>query len=175
MGEYREDEVLLFSEANNERIRIRGTQGEVKNIVTTFKKNILHSSQQGQKNIGTGAQRGCGIPILRYTQAELWLWTVHPMVSFEAYPFVILCFSEELCWPHLWERPSIIVYTCNLCWRWSLWRIPQIVVLLLNRCHAKETFLDLFNFMFLVSLWKSTLWAKYREKTFIILGYRTLF
>lgn len=73
MGEYWEDEVLLFSEANNERIRIRGIQDEVKNIVTTFKKNILHFSQQGQQNIGTGAQRGCGIPILRYTQAELWL------------------------------------------------------------------------------------------------------
>lgn len=75
MGEYRENEV---GEVRENEVRCRRwkdvkqwTQAAMKDVLTASKENILHSSQQGQSNTGTGVQRGCGIPILADTQTEL--------------------------------------------------------------------------------------------------------
>lgn len=113
---------MFFSEANSEGY-------EARELKLKWKICWPHisSSQQWQPNIGTGAQRGCGIPIHRHTHAELdTALNSVPMASFELTHSVILCFSE-LCWPHSWEEPSITACTCNLCWKWSLWRFTRLL------------------------------------------------
>lgn len=67
MGGYRENEVR----GRQWKDMKQWTQAAMKDVLTAYKENILHSSQQGQSNTGTGVQRGCGIPILADTQTEL--------------------------------------------------------------------------------------------------------
>lgn len=146
----------------------------------------LRSSKTRQSNTATGAQRGWGIPILADTQTELdkalnnisktspdlsrgW-YPMTSRASFEPNPFCNFIFLRRAVLAplvggafhcYLWLQPA--------CWRWSLWRLPQVVVLL-SGTHTsvgvmgfcpKETFLAWFFYALSQSVFENPpSWAK---------------